>query len=652
MSWIFRLYKNQQTFEARQFGEHVHVEDREEKRGRIFTVRQEEVAAMCVEQRGSGCETNDVFNALEIAGFRKESLPYFNQVSQWLSRQKGPDVVTKEAEKTLVVEINVEWDKYKAWDLDKESYNQYSDSSLFALPSSAVISGTEVYLCITCKRMLERLRFVAGSGIIIGTDAKMSLFNGGWKMCSIGLLVKGAIGKTNLKRGADGTRIEATMATTKFVPIMQGIAHQETRKTYGSFFKDFIDLATLLFDREDEDTWATAVRQLHKDLRREIEDARMDQFPDSRPCDDRPHASNKWDKQIPKKCKVLKENADGVLTKELFYAPVIIGALKTSRFLPTVDIFSALWFPYMDFLKVEESAVPEYLMDDKSKYFFVASREHLEQKLGMIPRPYCADNFMFSGTWDGVFGTYPGFACGNQPTESFHSMWETRLHNIGKQKNVLKMLDKMQELYEIWCNKVDTLNNKMEISTNINWDPIPDNLNGTALRRSGRSPAVDYFHSSDCGNHLIISDDANTTIVAMSNRKGNAASPAQRALNIADAKLGAALLNLGGTLLCEKLKEGGLLYIDPETATTNVSWSRVGEVFDQICYVVGGQMVNVAYPAFRKPVCTCKGFGMSQQCEHVLFARSLKLPMLGRPLAFERVPTERRRGRPRKNAER
>jgi len=127
----------------------------------------------------------------------------------------------------------------------------------------------------------------------------------------------------------------------------------------------------------------------------------------------------------------------------------VLRFIDSTRAVPTVQLFDALWRVFFHMLQVwEEHDAAEYLR----RTYFLSPPLGVLQKLFPFIRStaWGADDVLFAGHWYGIFGTYPGTGSGSLTLEALHSTWQREIET-GTRSSLLDALPAMQALYKKWA---------------------------------------------------------------------------------------------------------------------------------------------------------------------------------------------------------
>ena len=370
--------------------------------------------------------------------------------------------------------------------------------------------------------------------------------------------------------------------------------------------------------------------QVHKDYAPGIEKARAEVFPNSRPCDDFFHFTQR-EKEFAKRCSQVHCTPRGWVKRHFDWA---WGALLNLRHIPSLDLFDALYAGFRErMLASGEATLVDYL---DTVYVRVVSARAAKEMRMMTRAEEDEAPLYFAGFWSGILGVLPGTGCGSEAGESLHSAWQRQLEALGGVGTVVSVLEQMQQLYtDAWAASFYWADpNRVLSLAPRNTDP--SHLSGDLLPSLGRTPAAEFHEALQHGRrlyHLCPSRDTAMRVVAV------AATAKGGELDTTAAAAGAVLLTLPRAALHEALHEVGVLRQVEGAAHLEVS--PLCRLFRDIAYV----LFSDDAPQGR---CTCDSYALYAGCEHSVFLQAVALPWReARPL-FVSLPEPRRRaGRPR-----
>ena len=206
---------------------------------------------------------------------------------------------------------------------------------------------------------------------------------------------------------------------------------------------------------------------------------------------DNTHMFARFALQLPKKCKNLPPAETTAGTSCAHHDFINNGMRVICAYSPTIDVLDAVILVFLDHCAniLKEHDAVNYIK--KEKYVEVVSRQILNDWRILMRSP-TRESFYFSKAWIGLFsGFLPGFACGSQPVESFHALWERARLQLGGRESIMNILHTMQNLYQTDSAFTDLWNDsdsgELVCPTRAN----PDLLAGGAIRFAGLGPAID-----------------------------------------------------------------------------------------------------------------------------------------------------------------
>lgn len=233
--------------------------------------------------------------------------------------------------------------------------------------------------------------------------------------------------------------------TCSHEPFLQALLNTEGAENVQHFFTAAVRLAQKYCDVDLQ----SQVWQLHKDFGGGIEKARKEVFKNSRPCDDYAHmqrASYKVLQQYlsyPSTASAKKEKS----SKKESNFDLLETVIGTSRLLPTVQLFDAVWHRAFKWLGSKSKKAVEYL---QKQYFQIVTPEVLRRQYLCSTGSWDQNKLWFAGFWVGTVGTYPGSGSGSQCMESFHSSWQRKVKRDAH-ASPLEIFAVMQKLFrEEW----------------------------------------------------------------------------------------------------------------------------------------------------------------------------------------------------------
>jgi hypothetical protein len=175
---------------------------------------------------------------------------------------------------------------------------------------------------------------------------------------------------------------------------------------------------------------------VHKDYAAALEHGRVQLFKSSRPANDFAHMWRNLQRQLVSTCSAPE------------WRKFIVQAVHSTRHLPTLQLFDAVWFAlFQHLVRNKESAVVGYL---QREYWWRIPLSGLASRWSMRETAWQQSHVLFAPHWTGVMGTMPGTGSGSQTVESFHSYWQSLVTGM-KRADVLDVIAGIQRLYrEEW----------------------------------------------------------------------------------------------------------------------------------------------------------------------------------------------------------
>ena len=105
----------------------------------------------------------------------------------------------------------------------------------------------------------------------------------------------------------------------------------------------------------------------------------------------------------------------------------------------------------------------------------------------------------FAPFWAGVLGTLPAIGSGSQTVEAFHTFWQKDVA-VATRCRPTDVVNVMQSWFDDTC--LDHLQWDRPPEDARAWSAVTDSalLNGSTLRKEGRSTAVEYWRGRKGGN--------------------------------------------------------------------------------------------------------------------------------------------------------
>ncbi len=178
-----------------QTGQHEHDSHQHADNGRVWTAAQHNTALEYLRHATSAWTARDLTRYLLTHGHAHDALPDRTQRSEWLKRQRrGARVSATPRERLSVDDV----------DTSIAALTPYCDSlenkKLLCLLPGTEVSADGVYIPFSSVSMLSVLDTFCDSHILLGTDGKLRMLNNGWRVLSLGLLHKRALGRTTYAR--------------------------------------------------------------------------------------------------------------------------------------------------------------------------------------------------------------------------------------------------------------------------------------------------------------------------------------------------------------------------------------------------------------------------------------------------------------------
>ncbi len=646
--WLGTYYRQScgvpaRTWTVRQEGEHVHPSGERPNSGRVLTPQVEDAALRFLRENPQ-LKKKDLVIGLLQQGHAADSLPSESQLQTWLmnakARLKRKDREEAAALPQAGLTREVEARKLDEW-VHREPATLW-DVVVLRTPPPVL----ERRLCILfgSTGMFEKLKLFSSADVALSVDVKQKCMDDGCGVATLNLLVKDRLRNTSLGRAKE-KRVQGRAYTTHALPLLQGIFNTEQEENFSQLFAGAEQLWQQM--RPAMPPLRDCVRQLHKDYAPGIEAARRRSFPCSRPVNDFYHVVEKHKKL---EAKLVKTHmAKGVFIKT--HLSWCKAGLELLRYLPTLDLYSALWGGFLTHLRHihDEPVAADYLGPEPPATYTVRDTvANLRKAYNIVVNEDDEQQLLsFSPHWSGLCGLIPGTATGNEPSEAFHSPWQKQLEVLSTTAKGVDVLHVMQTLYTMkWRTQCEWGNDAPLYTTPPGQDP--SHLCGTVLGRVGRSTAMGLWEAAKTRTvHYV--DDMTATLQIIAVSQGEA-----RELVLEDAKRGARLLLAHGAALKTLLLDGGLLQTrskhEEKDATANYICTELGRArvhFEKIAYVIVATGLAAPFPAAHEPLCTCAGYASAGGCEHVEYVKMLHLRLRAATSFPEAIPTQRPRGRKR-----
>ena len=577
-----------------------HGEDRT-LTGKLFTPKQHDIAAAFVQSGNSTAKA--LRTALVAGGCPDATLPTNKQLGNWLRNARRKIKASLDKDIAVVEAVQLQIDS-----LPRSPPDSVDQIFLLAQP---VVTDAEVCVIFSCPGMLDTLRHYSSASVALAVDTKMKVLDRGMGVATLSLLVKDELRATHLTRACKGSRTMGRAWVAHGLPLLQAIFHAETKPNYVALFKTTCDVWRAHTQHQPLLQNITGL-QIHKDFHASIEEARNEVFPLSRACDDFFHFSEKTHTTMQAKCQHVSLQRGKYIKTHLQFAKDIIAIL---RFVPTLTLFSWLWQAFLATLR----NLGEGILADWLKTY--------ERPL---PAQFASENvgpdIVYVSFWVGFEGIIPGMGSGSQPAEAIHAAWQRELMQLGGKGSINHCLHVLQNLYtqhwKSWYNW-----GAMKPLTCIPSVQDPQLVNGAAVRRAGRTPAIDFFRLPRETVYTVCRSAGVSWVAVASNAK---TSP----LNRGAAARVLQLLQQPNTLSRRSLP-------DLFDSSGNLSLQSLRFHFQDIVY---------AKMTPTEQLCSCPASAMHLQCEHTTFLRSLELenfpvpPLILADLPKQHQPGRKRRG--------
>ena len=480
----------------------------------------------------------------------------------------------------------------------------------------------------TCRGFLNHAVNPNKEPVCIVVDGKHKITNTGAVIATVSFLGKGDLGNTSFVHRS-GQRVQVPLHTGTTRPILQAYMDAESTPNWIRLF----ELLCSVVKTECDYDLKPLVVQVQCDFNDAIEAARRKVFPNSRIARDYPHMMRAVHSTL-----TAKTHAE--------LRGRIVSFIRATRFLPTLEIFSACWRAFLEELR-DTAAKParDYLVKE---YLHVQQTENIKKFYGLREKRLvdCTDIF-WADYWSGSLGMHPGSGTGSQTLEGFHSFWQSLLSRRTRQ-NPCNVLDMMQTLFrEHWRSYM----REDDKSGSSLWpkSPEPSFLNGTTPHRQGMSSAAEYWAHRHGNNHRFLERD-NSAFWVMRSQASDTSASASAQVQRATAQHLVDLLHMSEAEVREALLNAKIVQM--REGAPHVSISELSLLFDAHCVVMEGELPGRYCPKIHnrctskgRRLCTCSLFVQRAECPHVYFVAGLK-----EELDLNNMPEKRKPGRPRADA--
>lgn len=404
-----------------------------------------------------------------------------------------------------------------AW--QTEVLSQRDLSAMTVWPEIRISSG-HVFLPFGCRGMLESIVKLQNSEIALSIDGKVKTLRGRWEILTLGFLFRRPeTHSTVLKRlqntishSSHSTQSQARSRkrwcvsmqrhTTCFAPVLQCLTLSENNVDVGQLLH--LMLQELIRLQPDTD-WRKRLAMLNKDQSSAIELARAQILPTTRPLSDYAHFSrNVYSK--------VKKWAD---LRKVFHP-----LYRASMHAPTVELFSAIWSVFEEWLRTHDKwkAFHAYLFKHSGyfhRYTIATLRSWTCMSLHQDTEQQ--SSLLWSSVHRGIFSILPGSAAGSQPIEAFHKgLINPIVSECGSGMAPDCVFPRMHQAYPKW-------------DTRFGWS-IPDTTYNLILDRPlsriytnnatiGRASPHEFWFHRLTPNHRIILDGDTCYVVMWCQRQ-------------------------------------------------------------------------------------------------------------------------------------
>ena len=306
-----------------------------------------------------------------------------------------------------------------------------------------------------------------------------------------------------------------------------------------------------------------------------------------------------------------------------------VHLMKIMRFLPTVELFSAVWTAFLRACEEQwnSSGFATYLLRE---YTHTMPSHLLHTRFAIHCRSQDSMQIAVCLWWAGTTGCVPGTASGTQAVESFHRPWEQETKAMGAPSNIKVVLNRMQKLYNMWGD-AERLHWPSDVYflepgyDSALWDP-------QLLRSMHRSPPEEFFAHRTLPNFQeCVSPIWGPLVVVAAN--------ARTQVDVDFAASYQRLLDLTFDELEQHLCRVGVITLNGEFSVEGFNRMFCSLVVVFLRPTATAQ--NVGCPM----LCSCQCFGLEAHCEHVVFVESLDLQSRSPTRSLRATPHQRQRGR-------
>ena len=635
--------------EVRQFGSHIHHVGAEAGSATIFAFAEASAAA---EYKDKCADADMKIRGLKEA-FSWKEVPARADLTDkmmrnWIYREnvkraKTTPMVSSHAGEFRVEELVTNIEAY-AVDNIADIMQSTRPDALCVLPGYS-FTKQRGYAAFCCKNMLAPMMAYRARFLLSEVDAKVGKGRNAWRVMSFGFYVKGDLKRTTLTRSAAHRKHSYLAYTTQYRCVLQALVSGERTDTSKLFYDDVIRIIAATRSISQEEA-AAFVHEVSKDWNDGLEAGRKLALPSARPYGDPTHMHANLSSVLPKKCRDLLAPGP-TWASENSHAAWIQEAFTTiCDHCPTADLLDVL-------LRALHTTVGSVLQERDALAYLYKER-YLEEVAAAALSSWRtptgkaeSDKLLFSTAWRGLFSGFPGFKCGSQPAENFHSTWEVVRKSFGGHEDTLSILAKMQRMYQEDNAFTAPWSQSHGLDVVAAERANPDLLTGNALRSAGLSSALAYHvaNSDGVANHVII-EESKYTVVAYQNTPSKnplASGPAQQPVDPDLARAGAKMIFADASQLLPLALESGVVFVT-STKTHALSLTRFRALFEHIAYVIV-KPTPAPWERLQNHMCTCLISGLQQQCQHGLHTESLRVQQAHKRRIFDAGPTQKQ-GRP------
>ena len=448
----------------------------------------------------------------------------------------------------------------------------------------------------SCQSFLNNLKGGKDQLLCLVVDGKQKVSMSGAVIASVGILCGSPTPRnTMLDRDSSGGRLQTELRTNTVELLIRAYMDNETTDNWVRFF----ELLREITQKEFGHALKPRVLQVHADFSDAIEAAR-------RPTRDYPH---------------MMRAVTGTLSKKLRqdWQSRTLQVLRSTRFLPTAELFSAVWKVFLQELQdAGQSAIATHL---KKEYIQEVSKDVLEKRLALREAPLAERTLLWGDFWAGLLCSHPGSATGTQTMEAFHSFWA--------KKHPTQILQSMQALYKKeWLGHMQQDDAPARPSL---WPSSADRLfvSGRGLHRLGENSAEEYWDARDKGNIQKIEDEETETTFYVLRARRTDAEPSAATVSPNVAKRIVNLIKAAGTELVEAMLSAGVAE-KSASGGAKLSLSSLELLFQCHCVVMRGKLAEKYYPRLYlrahtkgKTLYSCAAIGQRAQCAHVYYVQAV-----------------------------